>query len=122
MTHRLDGLIFPSVLLANRTLRLTVLPPSLLLLNIVLHFLVNGLTRVEVIRPVQTDEPLLRHWSLGAYAWRHTALTRGWSSKDSSPQARVLYDLLKPSDGYHLDCASHDVDDSRADRSSWYRE
>ena len=110
------------MLLANRQLRLTVLPPSRSLTNIVLHFLGNGLTCGEVIQPVQTGEPLLRHWSLGTYAWRHTALTRGWSSKDASTQARVLYDLLKPSDGYHLDCASHDVDDSRADRSSWYRE
>ena len=116
MTHRLEGLIFPSVLLANRTLCFAELPPSRLLPNIVLPFLVNGLTCGEVIRPVQTGEPLLRHWSLRTYAWRHTALTRGWSSKDASIQARVLYDLLKPSDGYHLDCASHDADDSRRDR------
>ena len=34
----------------------------------------------------------------------------------------MLHGLLKPSDGYHLDCASHDADDSRADRSSWYCE
>ena len=34
----------------------------------------------------------------------------------------MLYDLLKPSDQYHLDCASHDADDSRPEGSPWYRE
>ena len=101
------GLIFPSVLLANRTLHLTVLPPSHLLPNIVLHFLGYGLTCREETRAVQTGEPLLRLWSLRTYSWRHTALSRGWSSKDASTQASVLQNLLKPSEGYHLDCASH---------------
>ena len=33
----------------------------------------------------------------------------------------MLYDLLRPSDQYHLDCASHDADDSRQEGSPWYR-
>ena len=61
----LEGLIFPSVLLANTTLRLTVLPHSRALPNIVLHFLGNGLISGEVIRPVHAGEAPLLHWSLG---------------------------------------------------------
>ena len=36
--------------------------------------------------------------------------------------ARVLYDLLKPSDDYYLDCLQHDSDHSRPDRTLWYCE
>ena len=66
-------------------------------------------------------EALLRHWSLGGFAWRHIRLTRGWSAKDGSTQARIIYDLLKPSNQYHLDCVTHDADYSRPVGSPWYR-
>ena len=122
MTHRLEGLIFPSVLLVNRSRRVTVLPVSRGLPNIVLHFLGNGLTCGEVIRPIHTGEALLQHWSLGDYAWRHTQLTQGWCYKDGASQAGILYDLLKPSDDYYLDGVSHDADDTRADLTQWYCE
>ena len=121
LTHRPEGLIFPSVLLANRTLRTVVAGSSRLPPNIVLHFLGNGLTCGEVIRPIAKGEALLRHWSLGGFACRHIRLTRGWSAKDGSTQARIIYDLLKPSNQYHLDCVSHDADESRPGGSPWYR-
>ena len=121
LTHRLEGLVFPSVLLSERTLRLIVRLDPRIYANIVLHFLGNGLTCGEVIRPIRAGQALLRHWSLGAYTWRHTDLTEGWSGKDAGTQSRILFDLMKPSDAYYLDCALHDADGYRADRSIWYR-
>ena len=100
MTHGLEGLIFSSVLLANSSHRVTVLPVSRGLPNIVLHFLGNGLFCGEVIRPIGIGEALLRHWSLGDYAWRHTKLARWWCYKDGATQASILFDSLKPSDDY----------------------
>ena len=73
--------------------------------NLVLHFLWNGLTCGEVIRQIGIGEALLRHWSLGDYRWNHTKLTRWWCYKNGASQARILFDLLKPSDDYYLDCA-----------------
>ena len=120
LTHRVEGLIFPSVLLAEKTLRFVALDPRIFP-NIVVHFLGNGLTCGEVIRPIGAGQALLRHWSLGVYTWRHTDLTQGWSGKDAGAQSQILFDLVKPSDGYYLDCVHHDEDDYRADPSIWYR-
>ena len=116
LTHRLEGLIFPSVLLVNRALRTSDLVP-----NIVLHFLGNGVTCGEVIRPIAKGEALLRHWNLGGFKWRHIRLTRGWSAQDGSTQAKLIYDLVKPSNQYHLDCIAHDADDTRPAGTPWYR-
>ena len=49
------------------------------------------------------------------------AVTRGWSSMDGPTQSEILFELLKPSYQYYLDCASPDADDSRTDYSAWYR-
>ena len=122
MTHRLEGLIFPSLLLANRSPRVTVQPSLCVLPNVVLHFLGNGLSCGEVIRPITIGEALIRHWDLGDCQWRHTERTRWWSYNDGASQARIRYDLLKPSDDYYLDCLSHDADYTRADRTLWYCE
>ena len=71
---------------------------------------------------IRVGEPLIRHWSLGAFKWKHTPVTRGWSSMNGSEQAEILFKLLKPADQYNLDCASHYADDSRTNNSQWYRE
>ena len=120
LTHRVEGLIFPSVLLAEKTLRFVALDPRIFP-NIVVHFLGNGLTCGEVIRPIGAGQALLRHWSLGVYTWRHSDLTQGWSGKGAGAQSRILFDLVKPSDGYYLDCVHHDEDEYRAEPSIWYR-
>ena len=122
MTHRLEGLIFPSVLLANRSHRVLVRPALDPPVNIVLHFLGNGLSCGEVIRKIPAGGTLIRHWDLGEYQWRHTDRTRWWSYESGANQARVLYDLLKPSDDYYLDCLQHDADYTRTDRTLWYCE
>ena len=119
LTRRVEGLGFPSVLLANRSLRYSANPR--VKPNIVLHFLGNGLCCGEVIRPIRVGEPLVRHWSLGAFEWEHTLLTREWSSKRGPEQAEILFRLLKPSDQYYLECALHDADDSRIGSTPWYR-
>ena len=117
MTHSLEGLIFPSVLLANSSHRLSVRPALDPPVNIVLHFLGNGLSCGEVIRPIAVGEALLRHWDLGDYQWRHTERTMWWSYESGANQARVLYDLLKPSDDYYLDCLRHDADYTRPEHT-----
>ena len=33
-----------------------------------------------------------------------------------------MYALQKPSHDYYLDCLRHDADDTRPDRTQWYRE
>ena len=33
----------------------------------------------------------------------------------------MLFDLLKPADAYFLDCVAHDADETRTDRSCWYK-
>ena len=68
MTYRLEGLIFPSILLVTKTHRWTVPPHGRTRPNVVLHFLGNGLTCGEIIRPVRAGEVLQRHWSTRAYA------------------------------------------------------
>ena len=65
LTHRVEGLVFFSVLLANRTFRYSANPR--VKPNIVLHFQGNGLCCGEVIRLIRVGEPLIRHWSLGAF-------------------------------------------------------
>ena len=32
-----------------------------------------------------------------------------------------MFDLLKPADAYFLDCGANEADDTRTDRSSWYK-
>ena len=71
--------------------------------------------------PSKQGESLLRHWSLGSYAWWNNEITEGWTSRDSGAQARVFFDLLKPADTYFVACIAHDADESRTDRSFWYR-
>ena len=122
MAHRLEGLIFPSVLLANKILRLNVLLNSRALTNILLNFLGNGLTCGEVIRPICFGDALLRHWSMARFAWKHTEETRGWCGKDGPQHARLLFDMLKQPDEYFLECASHDSDECRPDPARWYQE
>ena len=96
LTHRLEGLVFLSVLLAYRSSRLSAQPHLDPPVNFVLHFLGNGLSCGEAIRTIARGETLIRHWDLGEYQWRRT-------------------------DNY-LDCLRHDVDDTRPDRTKWYSE
>ena len=96
LTHRLEGLVFPSVLLAYRSIRVSAQPHLDPPVNFVLHFLGNGLSCGEAIRTIARGETLIRHWDLGEYQWRRT-------------------------DNY-LDCLRHDVDDTRPDRTQWYSE
>ena len=120
LSQRVEGLIFPFVLLASRTYRYTVPPDTRESPNIVLHFLGNGLSCGEVIQPIKVGETLIRHWSLGPFTWWNNERTEGWASRAPRTQARVLFELLKPADPYFLDCLAHDADDTRTDRSSWY--
>ena len=76
LTLCLEGLVFPSVLFANRSLRLSVRPHLDLPVNIVLHFLGNGLSCGKAIRPIARGETLIRHWDLGEYQCRHTERTK----------------------------------------------
>ena len=91
-------------------------------MNIVLHFLGIWLSCGEAIRTIAKGEALIRHWDLGDYQWRHTERASWWSYESGANQARILYDLQKPSDEYYLDCLRHDADDTRPDRTQWYRE
>ena len=120
LSQRLEGLIFPSVLLSSKALRFYTPPDDRDLPNIVLYFLGNGLSCGEVIRTIKVGEVLTRHWSLGPYSWWHNETTEGWASKNARTQARVLFELLKPADPYFLDCLAHDTDGTRTDISSWY--
>ena len=76
-SYRLEGLVFPSALLASKTLRWCVSTHERLPPNIVLHFLGNGLNCGEVIMPICAGEELRRHWNLGPYAWNKEEITRG---------------------------------------------
>ena len=122
LTHRLESLVFSSVLLAYRSFRMSPRPHLDPPVNIFLHLLGNGLSCGEAIRPIARGETLIRHWDLGEYQWRHTERTRWWSYESGANQARILYDLLKPSDDYYLDCLRHDADHTRPDRTQWYCE
>ena len=122
LTHRLEGLIFPSVLLANQNFRLYRRPSLDTKVNIVLHFLGNGLSCGEAIRTISKGEELVRHWDLGEYQWRHRDHAARWSNESGAYQARTLYALQKPYHEYYLDCLRHDADDTRPDRIQWYRE
>ena len=75
MAHRLEGLIFSSVLIANRSRRVTVRHYSLALPKRVLDFMGNGLSCGEFIWPVSVVDALIRHWSLGDNQWRQTERT-----------------------------------------------
>ena len=122
LSYRLEGLIFPSVLLSARQHRWRTpnhwYPKS----NIVLHFLGNGLCCGEVISPIAAGEELVRHFGLGAYVWSNTCETRGWIDKSAEDQAALLFGDMIECDEYFADCAFHDENDSRADLAVWYRE
>ena len=122
LTHRLEGLVFPSVLLAPKSFRLYRRPSLDTEVNIVLHFLGNGLSCGEAIRTINKGEELVRHWDLGEYQWRHTERAGWWCNESGAYQARTLYALQKPSNGYYLDCLKHDADDTRPDRIKWYHD
>ena len=94
LSYRLEGLVFPSALLATKTLRWCVSPATRLYPNIVLHFLGNGLNCGEVIAPILAGEELRRHWNLGPYAWSKEEITRGWIDQTPITQARILVDHL----------------------------
>ena len=86
-------------------------------MNIVLHFLGNGLSCGEAIGTIAKGEELVRHWDLGDYQWRHTERAAWWSYESGAHQARTLYALQKPSHEYYLDCLRHDADDTRPDHT-----
>ena len=121
LTHRLEGLVFPSVLLAHKSYQMSRRPHLDPPVNIVLHFLGNGLSCGETIRTIAKGEQLVRHWDLGDYQWRHTKSAHWWAHESGAYQARTLYALQKPSHEYYLDCLRHDADDTRPDRTQWYR-
>ena len=122
LSYRLEGLVFPSALLATKTLRWCVSPATRLSPNIVLHFLGNGLNCGEVIAPILAGEELRRHWNLGPYAWSKEEITRGWIDQTPTNQARILVDHLEDCSGYFLNCAFHDENEYRPDLSCWYKE
>ena len=121
LTHRLEGLVFPSVLLAHKSYQMSRRPHLDPPVNIVLHFLGNGLSCGETIRTIAKGEQLVRHWDLGDYQWRHTKSAHWWAHESGAYQARTLYALQIPSHEYYLDCLRHAADDTRPDRTQWYR-
>ena len=90
--------------------------------NIVLHFLRNGLTCGEVITDIAAGEDRVRHFGTRAFAWSNTWVTREWITKSAEKQAALLFEDLVKCDKYFADCTSHDEIESRLDRAIWYRE
>ena len=122
LSYRLEGVIFSSVLLSEKTHRWRTTSNWYPSPNIVLHFLGNGLTCGEVIQEISAGEALVRHFSTGVFTWDRSWRTRGWISKSSEEQATILFEEEEECDEYFADCASHDEDDSRAELVKWYRE
>ena len=122
LSYRVEGLIFPSALLAAKTHRWRIPSHWYPSPNIVLHFLGNGLSCGEPIQDVSAGEALVRHFSLGPFSWSSPGDTRGWITKSADKHARMLLEELDDCDEYFAECASHDENESRADRALWYRE
>ena len=117
MTYRLEGSTFPSILTKTH---IWIVPPHWRTRpNVVLHFLGNGLTWGEVIKPVREGEVLKRHWRMGTYTWDLAHVTQGWLTKHAPAQARILCDLLDDCDDSFADFTIHDENEYRADRSTW---
>ena len=122
LIYRLEGVIFPSVLLVERTHRWRVTSNWYPSPNIVLYFLGNGLTCGEVIQEVSAGEALVQHFSTGVFTWDRSWRTKGWISRSSEEQAIILLEEEEECDEYFADCAFHDENDSRAYLTHWYRE
>ena len=117
--YRLEGLIFPSVLLAAKAHRWRTPFHWYSSANIVLHFLANGTSCGEVITDIAAGEELVRHFGTGAFTWSNTYATRGWITKTAEEQAEILFGDLVECEEYFADCASHDENESRGDRATW---